>query len=326
MSKSNPKVTIGIPVYGVEKYVERCVRSLFSQTYIDVEYLFVDDCSTDDSVNIIKGLIEEYGIPNARVLRHEVNCGLVEARNTVIANAQGKYLMWVDADDWVENSFVKDAIETIESTDYDVVCFGYKIHYIEGEVDVNYPVFSTAREYLDSILLSNSPYEVWNKIAKTSIYQENNIHSEPGCNVAEDFVMSSKLLFFSKKTCTLQKLLYHYNKQNPNSYSSVNEEYRYHSYWKSYESLERFFADYPSFLQKLQTTGAYQIVADLVEYSKCTQKKYYYQSKNRIILLPRRAIEKMSLPRRLVIFLSGVKVFMVPYCRLAHYVRRKDWM
>jgi len=316
-------VTVGVPVYNVEKYIERCARSLFSQSYDNIEFLFVDDCSFDNSISILRRIHEDYKRSNVRIFSHNKNLGLVEARNTVIANAQGKYIMWVDSDDWVEADFVQAAVEAIEANGSDVVCFGHIIHDGVGKKEVWYPSYEDTKEYTLSILKSSSPVNVWNKISKTSLYREHNIHSVPGCNVAEDFVMSSKLLAHSTNTYTLRKLLYHHNRQNPSSYSATNEEYRWESFWKSCDSLCSYFRADEELLCAMEITKAYTITADLIEYSKFPSKKYYYSSRGRISEIPRGIIRRMELPRRFVIYLSRMRCLLVPYCRLAYMIKHR---
>ena len=102
---SECKVSVCIPVYGVEKYVERCARSLFAQTMADgIEFIFVDDCSPDRSVEIIRRVLEEFPSrkDQVRILRHERNGGLVRARKTALAAARGDYVVHCDSDDWVD--------------------------------------------------------------------------------------------------------------------------------------------------------------------------------------------------------------------------------
>lgn len=101
-------VSICVPVYGVERYIERCARSVFEQTYDNIEYIFVDDCSPDHSIDILKNVIEEYPArkPNVRIVRHEHNRGLAAARNTAIDNAGGDFVLHIDSDDYIPSDYV----------------------------------------------------------------------------------------------------------------------------------------------------------------------------------------------------------------------------
>ena len=101
----NIKVSVCIPVYGVEKYIEKCARSLFEQTMQDgIEFIFVNDCTKDRSIEILEQVLAEYPHrkEQTRIIHHEKNRGLVAARNTGLAYASGEYIIHCDSDDWVE--------------------------------------------------------------------------------------------------------------------------------------------------------------------------------------------------------------------------------
>ena len=105
------KVSIIIPIFKVRNFIERCVCSLFEQTLKDVEYIFVDDASPDDSIDILKSCIDRYQERKNQVtiLTHEQNQGLPAARNTGLAVATGEYVFHCDSDDFVE----KDMLEVM---------------------------------------------------------------------------------------------------------------------------------------------------------------------------------------------------------------------
>lgn len=97
-----PKVSVILPVYNVAKYIDKCIQSLLSQTLKDIEIIFVDDCSPDNSVE----LIQKYQDPRIKIVRHEVNKYTAEARNTGIDNAMGEYIAFVDPDDYIDKDFL----------------------------------------------------------------------------------------------------------------------------------------------------------------------------------------------------------------------------
>lgn len=116
-----PKISIIIPVYGVEKCIERCARSLFEQTLKEgIEYIFIDDCTPDKSIEIVKRVLEEYPErkEQVKIVRHEHNRGVAAARNTALDAATGEFVFFVDADDWIENA----TIETLVSKQLEVGC------------------------------------------------------------------------------------------------------------------------------------------------------------------------------------------------------------
>ena len=110
-----PKVSMLIPIYGVEKFIERCAISLFEQTYQNIEYIFVNDCTKDDSINVLERVINRYPNrkPFVRIINHTQNKGLAGARNTAVANATGEFIMHVDSDDYVDETMYEDLMRVM---------------------------------------------------------------------------------------------------------------------------------------------------------------------------------------------------------------------
>lgn len=94
------KVSIIIPVYNVAPYVEECLRSVLEQDYLDKEIIIVDDCGTDNSMDIVQGIVTRCK-SEVRILKHPYNCGLSKARNTGIKEAKGDYVFFMDSDDYL---------------------------------------------------------------------------------------------------------------------------------------------------------------------------------------------------------------------------------
>ena len=120
-----PKVSVIIPVYGVENYIERCARSLFEQTLDDIEYLFIDDCTPDQSIKVLQQLLEEYPQRKHQVIIHrmEHNSGQAAVRKWGMQNATGEYVIHCDSDDWVDLDMYRAMYEKAKSDNSDfVVC------------------------------------------------------------------------------------------------------------------------------------------------------------------------------------------------------------
>ena len=98
-----PKLSVLVPVYNVEAWIDKCARSLFEQTIDDVEYIFVDDCTSDRSIEILTATLAEYPrrIPQVKIIHHDKNRGLVASRNTALRVATGDFIIHCDSDDWV---------------------------------------------------------------------------------------------------------------------------------------------------------------------------------------------------------------------------------
>ena len=123
-SDNRVKVSVLVPVYGVEKYIERCARSLFEQTMKDgIEFIFTDDCTRDRSIEILEKVVEEYPERKSQVkiIHHEKNQGLVSARVTGLKEAVGEYVIHCDSDDWVEREMYEIMYRQAKDTDSDIV-------------------------------------------------------------------------------------------------------------------------------------------------------------------------------------------------------------
>ncbi|MBQ7403878.1 MAG: glycosyltransferase family 2 protein [Lentisphaeria bacterium] len=122
-------ISIIIPVYNVEAYIERCFQSVISQTYRNYEIIFVDDCGTDKSAEILQTLIDEYkGLCSIKFIHHEQNRGLSAARNSGINYSKGDYILFVDSDDTLYPDALDILSAALSEHDYDVVCGRSLIH------------------------------------------------------------------------------------------------------------------------------------------------------------------------------------------------------
>lgn len=124
---TSPLVTIGIPVYNVEPYIEKCLLSVLNQTYTNLEILVVDDLGTDHSMEIVDSLQKSH--PHGgliRIVSHEKNKGVGEARNTAIRECKGKYLYFIDSDDYMEPNAIQLLVEQAEKYDTDVAIASHR--------------------------------------------------------------------------------------------------------------------------------------------------------------------------------------------------------
>lgn len=194
-----PKVSVIIPVYGVEKYIERCARSLFEQTLEDMEFIFVDDYTKDNSIEVLKHIIKDY--PNRqsqiKIVRHEINKGLPQARATGFGYVTGEYVAHCDSDDWVDREMYQQIYDKAITENADMVICEYFIS--DGENKRVYHISET-----NGLLMG----PVWNKIINRRLY-ENDIEF-PTANKAEDGAIMTQVSYFSKKRVYIHKPLYYY--------------------------------------------------------------------------------------------------------------------
>ncbi len=218
---AQPLVSVLVPIYGVEKYIERCARSIFEQTYENLEIIFVDDCSPDQSSHIVENVLAEYPnrISQTRIIRHEKNLGLAGARLTAINAATGKYVQNYDSDDWVESEMISEMVALAEKDNADItICdFMYVFRDHKKHRHVNPPL--NPMKCLEAVLLNKVHSSVANKLIRRDLYLANDIHPIIGLNMLEDLSVMYKLLYFAKRISYIPKPFYNYNHTNTASYT-----------------------------------------------------------------------------------------------------------
>lgn len=209
-----PKVSVIIPVYGVEKYIERCARSLFEQTLDDIEYIFVDDCTPDKSIEILESIIEEYRLRFAeekkvvRIVRMPTNSGLPAVRRHGIQLATGDYIIHCDSDDWVDTDMYRTMYEHAVKEGAEVVVCDYYAASQDVQIQNKGAYGISRNQIISDILTDKIAGCVWNKMFARSLYKETIMF--PVGNMAEDVVLSVQLLLNSNIVSYIPKPLYYY--------------------------------------------------------------------------------------------------------------------
>lgn len=219
------KVSVIIPVYKVEKFIGRCVKSLMEQTLQDVEYIFVDDASPDGSIAVLRNVLADYSERSnyVKILTHTENKGLPAARNTGLSVAQGDYIFHCDSDDFVEADMLEKLYHKITETDADIVWCDWYLTFENSERYMKQPAYDTPLEALKAMLGGAMKYNVWNKLVRKSLYMKNKIEFPAGYGMGED--MTIMLLFaYAKKIAYLPHAFYHYVKLNTNAFSQTYSE------------------------------------------------------------------------------------------------------
>ena len=220
MTSEPYKVSICIPVYGVERYIERRKKSLFEQTYNNIEFLFIDDYSIDHSIEMLHKVMDEFPDRKKQVhiIKHTHNRGLAAARNTALEAATGEFLMHVDSDDWIEVNAIEELVRKQMEDDADFVTSD--IHVISRYKNYNIvrSQQKTSRELSLSLIRRDIEVCIWGQLIRTSLYRQNNIRIEEGVNVGEDFQQTPRLAYYAKTIACLKKPIYHYDCTNNMSY------------------------------------------------------------------------------------------------------------
>ena len=219
------KVSVIIPVYKVEKFIGRCVKSLMEQTLRDVEYIFVDDASPDGSIAVLRNVLADYQerSNHVKILTHTENKGLPAARNTGLSVAQGEYIFHCDSDDFVEPEMLEKLYGYAVKENADIVWCDWYLSFENSERYMKQPAYDTPLEALKAMLGGAMKYNVWNKLVKLSLYINNDVRFPVGYGMGEDMTMM--LLFaHAKKTIYFPRAFYHYVKLNTNAFSQTYSE------------------------------------------------------------------------------------------------------
>lgn len=215
------KVSVLIPVYGVERYIEECARSLMEQTYGDIEYIFVDDCTPDDSINRLRDVIGRYPQrePQVKILTHSRNSGLAAARLSALEAATGDAVLIVDSDDYIAAKAVECLVGAMQAQGVDIVDGGYAIVAHGKVVKDGVPPHVTGDKYLKMILCQNvEPNRIWGRLIKRSLFADG-ITFTPGIDYCEDYSVLPRLLYLAKRGW-VDNCVYFYRNDNPDSYTN----------------------------------------------------------------------------------------------------------
>lgn len=214
-------VSVIIPFFKVAAYIERCATALMEQTLQDVEFLFVDDASPDESRQILERVLAKYPQREARIITHPVNKGLPAARNTGLAEAKGEYIYHCDSDDWSEVTMLEKMYDAARTSDADIVYCDFYLCFETGERYMKNPAFSTADDLLrKGFLAGSAKYNVWNKMIRRSLYEKTGILFPAGHGMGEDMTVIM-LTTEAGKVAYVPEALYHYVKLNMNAFSNT---------------------------------------------------------------------------------------------------------
>lgn len=206
-----PKISVIVPIFNCERYIAKCAESLFSQSFEDVEFLFIDDCSTDCSVYVLKSLLEKQSKlrqSQVKLLRTPQNSGQAVVRKIGYSTASGEYILHCDSDDWFSPNAFEVLYNEAKVHEADIVIFDY--YEVGTQSILKKGCFSIEKkDLLRNILETRVSCTVWNKLFKRSLFDNKII--EPVGNVGEDLLLVTQLVYFSNKIVYVEVPFYNYN-------------------------------------------------------------------------------------------------------------------
>ncbi|MGI6371842.1 MAG: glycosyltransferase [Caldicoprobacterales bacterium] len=285
-------ISIVVPVYNVEKYLKECINSLLEQDFRgQYEIICVNDGSTDSSLQVLK----EYEKSNEKiVLINQKNKGLSAARNTGLKNAKGKYVMFIDSDDYLKNPKVLSLLyDEIEKNDLDFVVADFEYDY-EEKVK-NYRI-KRSQAIKNKIMIGRDFYDlgiktksimsvVWNKLYKKEFLEKNNLFFYEGI-FYEDMEFTPRVYYLAKRVKYVDEVIIMYRQREGSITSNINAE-KLDSYLAVAESLNQFNKNYNS--ESLNNS-------ELYTYVKLIRQLRYIKDKDEIELI------KSKLKKRRVVY------------------------
>lgn len=251
-------ISIIIPVYNSEKYLEKCLCSILNQTYNNLEIICINDGSSDKSLEILM----KYSSIDKRIkVINKENEGVSIARNRALNEVCGKYVMFVDSDDWIEKNTCEVAFNAIYTNNSDLVMWSYirewdKYSRIKKIFDEDLIIFSKEEckrqlhrrmiglldKELNQLENADALCTVWGKLYKTSIIKENGILFEDIRNLGtyEDGLFNLHVLEFVNNAVFLNKGLYHYRKTNSSSITKIYKENLFNSWLNLFEIMKEY--------------------------------------------------------------------------------------
>lgn len=206
------KVSIIIPVYNAARHIDRCLESLRKQTYRNLEVLFVDDCSTDNTIDKIKAFIESNDAKDLdiKILFHDRNRGVAAARNTALDSTTGDYVYSLDADDYMDRDTIELMVKEAERTDADVVGIEWMLTFEKNGRHMAQPDVKTGDEMFRKMCRGVMRWNLWLFMMRRIHIEEQHLRFTEGMNMGEDMMLMLKMSLFAKKVSVIHQPLYHY--------------------------------------------------------------------------------------------------------------------
>ena len=312
------KVSVVVPVYNVEKYIEKSIESILNQTFEEFELIIVDDGSTDSSGK----LAEKYASDKRVSVYHKENGGLADARNYGIAKATGEYICFIDSDDWIESDYLEHMYKLAIDNAADVVICDLKRN--TGDETIVQPteaqlVTETGYEAIGNIHSSRYVQYVvaWNKLYRRSIFDE--VQYTAGM-IHEDEAIIGHIYCIADKVVRTNRILYNYRISNGESIMSKKYSLKRLDIIKAMEMRMDLFKEkgYKEYYEKDAHKYMNKLLLNIIEVQKMEEKhpEVIRELKNKYWVKYREAREfDWSLKRRMSMLFFGIcpRAYLLKY-------------
>lgn len=270
------KVSIIIPVYNVAPYIEACLQSVFSQTYKDIEVIIIDDCGTDNSMEIVKKIVSTYkGTFSIKIIHHDLNRGLSSARNTGIKNATGDYIYFLDSDDTITTNCITLLSKPIlRGNHFDFIIADYQVM---GSEETYPPLLINKNDINNhSDILNSYCQREWysmavNKLINKNFILRNKLFFKDGL-LHEDELWSFQLALYAQSMYVIKDKTYYYYIRNNSITTKLTK--------RNFESISTIIEEIKKNITDQRVTADFNIYSLIEELKFSTFiKKYEHKYK-----------------------------------------------
>lgn len=267
-------VSIIVPIYRSEKYIEQCLVSLFEQDYPYIEYIFVNDATPDNAISILEETLKRYPArqKHSKIIHHSHNLGSGASRQTGIRNATGDYTIQIDSDDWCEKEMISSLLQKAKETKSEIVYCDFYVNFGRIQKYIKQKPFKEER-LLNKIIEFEVVNSLANKLIKRSLYVDNDLYPPAHLSLAEDRWICIRLATLANKISYLNRAFFHYRKDNPLSITSHSQNK------KRFNDLAIFLKETEDFLRKhrdfaLLEESFYRLVLENYSYFNSVDKTF----------------------------------------------------
>lgn len=284
-------ISVIVLIYNVEKYIDKCLHSLFNQTLRNIEFIFINDATPDNSMTTLNAAIQEK-YPSIstqiKILTNKNNRGTAYCRNLGIKNARGKYIIFCDSDDWVETNIYQTLYEKAERNKSEIVICDFWKEFPKHRQIYSKDISIDTYTAINNILSGQLTSYTWNQLVLKELYIKNKIEFPIGINMWEDLVITIKLYYYAKRISYVSQPLYHYNLCNINSVVHTINNKQFNDMITACNSIEYFLKKknvyksyYVAFMKRVFFAKKCLLMnSQIRDYQKW--KKLYPQSNNLI--------------------------------------------
>lgn len=223
MTSATPKISLIIPVYNVEKYIDNTLNSVLAQTFKDYEVIMINNGSTDKSLEILKKYAQKH--KNFKLINQH-NRGLSNARNAGVKAAKGEYIAFLDSDDFLAPAFLEVLYNSAITNCADISCCNYYLYYDKNCRKVYMPFTAKTGVYSNEVALkklildTTFHFFLWNKLFKRSLFIDNNISFYD--MYFEDVAVCPQLFYYANQISFVNKPLYYYRRHKGSVISLID--------------------------------------------------------------------------------------------------------